>query len=204
MEFLDDAEYSAPDIDAPPTDQELADRVYAGDQYAFADLWQRHEKAVALLARHKGSETQDVPDRTQEAALSLWLSLTRDQKNLPGNAVRNLASRIVANKTVDYWRYRSYRPEELVNDYAGLDKPAQDPTPEEIATEAVDRPAEVLLALAGPKYGPVVRLVKIDGLKVSEAAKELNIPEGTVKSHTKYGLGQMRQAFAEDQNRQAS
>ncbi|WP_460602974.1 RNA polymerase sigma factor [Jatrophihabitans fulvus] len=84
----------------------LLDRVRAGDQAAFAELYRDVQPRLRRYATVLiGADAEDV---TSEA----WLQIARDVRGFAGDldAFRGWAAKIVRNRALDLARYRSRRP----------------------------------------------------------------------------------------------
>lgn len=151
------------------------------------------EHAAALWAycvRLTGNDRARAEDVVQETLLRAWRhSSVLDESQ---GSVRGWLFTVARNIVIDEWRSRRAHTE-----YAVAEVP-------EVA-DSGDRTDQLLLswvvAEALTKLSADHRAVLVEcyyrGLPVAEAARRLDIPEGTVKSRTHYALRALRLALEE-------
>jgi len=186
----------------PLTDAELAERIRCGDLQtsndAFTELWQRHEGLVANIARRNGAN-QDTEDILQETALKLWSDLKKNKRDFSKeNNARNFAGRIAANKTVDSWRYKSRRPEDLIDEYhdGHITTPLQSSPEEVVVSETV---VNDLLGQVRPERRGALRALYLDGYSADEYAEQTDMPRGTVLSRAHRGRKELHAILENEQ-----
>jgi RNA polymerase sigma-70 factor, ECF subfamily len=96
------------------------------------------------------------------------------------------------NLSIDAWRRRSSRAQEVITDTL----------PETMAVDEADRAVETwLIAEALDRLTPAHRQVLVEcfyrGRSVADAAAHLGVPPGTIKSRTYYALRALRLVLAE-------
>ena len=191
-------------------DAALVARIVAGDEAAFAAVYDRHVDVVF------GSVVRFLRDRdaaeeiVQDAYLALWRNADR---YLPSaGTLLGWLLRIARNKAIDRLRISARRPQ-LVDTSAGSDDgtdgleralasgrlvgsgDAQAGPEQVVAREwarAVVRTA--LSAMTGPER-EALELAYDEGLSQSEIAERLGWPLGTVKTRTRRGLATLRTAL---------
>lgn len=159
----------------------------AQDQVAV--MQQLHDEHAAALwgycVRLTGRDRARAEDVVQETLLRAWRhSSVLDQSH---GSVRAWLFTVARNIVIDEWRSRRNRTEVVVADL-----------PE--GRETVDRTEQLLeswlVADAVARLSPEHRAVLLEcfyrGRSVAEAARNLGIPEGTVKSRTHYALRALR------------
>jgi RNA polymerase sigma-70 factor (ECF subfamily) len=159
-----------------------------------AVMRQLHDEHAAALwsycLRLTGQDRTRAEDVVQETLLRAWRHLP--ELDSAEGRVRAWLFTVARNIVVDEWRsQRGHR--EL----------AMAEVPE--VTELGDRTDQMLLswvvAEAIAKLSPEHRAVLLEcyyrGAPVADAARRLNVPEGTVKSRTHYALRALRLALAE-------
>lgn len=140
--------------------------------------------------RLTGQDRAHAEDVAQETLLRAWRHRTVLES--PPRAVRAWLFTVARNLVIDEWRSRRRNSELTVAE-----------VPE--AGEAADRTDQLLLswvvAEAVTKLSPDHRAVLLEcyyrGRPVSEAARLLGVPEGTVKSRTHYALRALRLTLEE-------
>ncbi|WP_309650740.1 sigma-70 family RNA polymerase sigma factor [Nocardioides sp.] len=157
-------------------------------------MLQLHEEHAAALWRHclrlTGNDLTRAEDVAQETLLRAWRH--SDVLDEERGSVRSWLFTVARNIVIDEWRTPRARSETVMAE-----------VPERAEPE--DRSDQLLLswmvAEAMTRLSSDHRAVLIEcyyrGDPVSEAARRLNIPEGTVKSRTHYALRALRLALEE-------
>lgn len=164
----------------PRNQVELMQRLH--DEHATA-LW-------GYCVRLTGNDRARAEDVVQETLLRAWRHSSVLEESQ--GSVRAWLFTVARNIVIDEWRSRRAHSEYAVAD-----------VPEVI--DSVDRTDQLLLswvvAEAVSKLSSEHRGVLVEcyyrGLSVAEAARRLDIPEGTVKSRTHYALRALRLALEE-------
>ncbi len=110
----------------------------------------------------------------------------------PSTAVRAWLFTVARNIVIDEWRSRRHRSELPVAEVPERDDP-DDRTDRLLQSWVV---AEALTKLS-PEHRAVLLECYYRGLSVADAARRLDVPEGTVKSRTHYALRALRLALEE-------
>ena len=179
---------------------DLARRLRAGDHDALAEAFARYGRLVHTIAVRSSGNHHDAQDITQQVFVSAWRSrhtLAPDDRSLAGWLVTITKRRCAdaaaqANRTV---RRELTDPQTLPEtapatggDAAGSD------TPDQVVQRLVL--ADALAELGEPR-GSVLRLALLDDLTHQQVADRLALPLGTVKSHIRRGLLQLRDRLKE-------
>jgi len=163
-----------------------------GDEAAL--MQQLHDEHAAALwgycLRLTGHDRARAEDVVQETLLRAW----RHQEILdnPQPAVRGWLFTVARNIVIDEWRSRRVRSETSmaeVPEGAGEDDSTDQLLLSWVVAEAITRLSE--------EHRAVLLECYYRGRPVSEAAKRLGVPEGTVKSRTHYALRALRLALEE-------
>lgn len=184
-------------IDDP--DRDLVARWQKGDDAAFEELINRHERRVfRLLYRMMGSK-EDAEDLTQETFLSLHRYGHRFRAEARFSTfVYRVAANAALNRRRSLGRGRA-RVEKLKHrQAAGDDLPSSPRNPED-STLGVELSGHVreALELLSPSLRMPVILYDIEGLAYGEVAKVLGIAEGTVKSRIHRARRALREQLKE-------
>jgi RNA polymerase sigma-70 factor (ECF subfamily) len=169
-------------IDDP--DSELVRRWQLGDERAFEQLVQRHEKRVFRLLMRMMGNREEAEDVAQETFLSLYRHGRRFRHEARFSTfVYRVASNAALNRRRSLGRRRKRFQKLAVRQEAGDDLPSSPRDPED-ATSGIELSAHVRNALAAlqPSLRMPVLLYDIEGLAYSEIATILGVAEGTVKS----------------------
>lgn len=151
-----------------PSDTQLAEACKQGDLRAFELLYELHGSRMKSLAFHLLGNREDAEDVVQEA----FLKVHRAAANFEGHSsLSTWIYRILLNCCYDSLRKR----QRLAEKPAHLEMGASSSVPLKIALERA-------LALIGERQRIVFLLFEVEGLKHSEIAAVLEVPEGTSRS----------------------
>ena len=172
---------------------ELALRLRDGSQDALAEAFDRWASLVHTLALRSLGSHHDAEDVTQQVFVSAWRSrhtLRPERGSVPGWLVGIARHRIA---DVHAQRARAARDADAVAAEAA--PLSHDPPPDErLAVRLLL--ADELQRLGDPR-GPIIRMAFVDELTHEEIARRLDMPLGTVKSHVRRGLIQLRNRMKE-------
>jgi len=163
-------------------DQRVVREVLAGSAEAFTELVERYQKLVASVAWRYGVGRQEIEDVVSEVFFKAYSNLSMYK---PEHPFATWLYRLAANHVVDHGRRR--RRDALQDE---LPEQLMDPKPgADLRSEERERATAVHTALqrVKPRYREVLFLVYIEGFKVDDAARELGLPTGTVKSRLMRG-----------------
>lgn len=139
-----------------------------------------------------GNDRSHAEDVTQETLLRAWRHRTILESS-PA-AVRSWLFTVARNIVIDDWRSRRARPESPVEEVPETRRSAEDDASDQLLLSWMV--AEALTHLSEDH-----RIVLLEcyyrGRSVSEVARRLGIPAGTVKSRTHYALRALRLALEE-------
>ena len=179
-----------------PSDQDLVQHVLEGDGRAFEALFERYGE---MIRRHLARIVRDdaaAQDLVQEVFLRVW---TRAEQWDARGSFKAWLYRIATNLALNHLRTVRRRREQPLETPAGWDEEGEESNihawmidasalgPDAIAELAERR--ELLRRLIGQlpdDKRQVIRLVHEMELSLRDAADELGIPEGTVKSRLYY------------------
>ena len=181
---------SEPHEDDP--DAALAARFVAGDESALRIMYDRWGGLVYRLGRKTLPSPSDAEDLTQATFIAAWrgrATFDPERGRLAGWLVG-----IAKRQLVD--RLRALQREERVVRVVQAVEPAAPahPGPERVLDRLVvaDR-----LARLSAEQRRVVQLAFFDDLTHTQIAGLTGLPLGTVKSHLRRGISQLRQAWEE-------
>lgn len=156
------------------------------DERALAELQRDHGQALLgfLLGLTYGDQ-QRAEDLVQETLVRAWLH--PEAFDSPYESMRPWLFTVARRLAIDARRSRLARPAEI-----GDGMLATTPDPAD-ATESAVAALDVREAVRGlsPEHRAVLVSLYFRGLTVSEAAADLGIPAGTVKSRSHYALRQL-------------
>jgi RNA polymerase sigma-70 factor (ECF subfamily) len=179
-----------------PSDQDLARRVLERDDRAFEALFERYGE---MIRRHLARIVRDdaaAQDLVQEVFLRVW---TRAEQWDARGPFKAWLYRIATNLALNHLRTVRRRREQPLEAPADWDEEGEESTmPAWVIDASAPRPdavvelverRELLRRLVGQlpdDKRQVIRLVHEMELSLRDAADELGIPEGTVKSRLHY------------------
>lgn len=161
-----------------------------GDADLLRTLFREHSRSVLAYAIRLTGDRFAAEDIVQETFLKVW----KNSALLPEvRSVRGWLLTIAHNIFVDRARARSARPPEVA------DLPPTLTSGSDHAQDVVDNLTvyEAMATLTAEHRAVLVQLHCL-GRTVSEAARELGIPEGTVKSRSHHALRAFRRRIGSD------
>lgn len=186
-----------PDLDAQPIpdlDAELAVEFSAGDDLALARVYQRYGALVHTVAVRALGNPDEAADVTQQVFIAAWQSRGRYRATAGGLAGWLIG--ITRHKIGDAWAVRN-RDRKIMTGAAAATLDPSDGSSS--SAQWVDRMvlADELARLAEPQRS-ILRLAFYDGLTHAEISDALRLPLGTVKSHIRRSLAQLRERLEVD------
>ena len=167
---------------AEATDANLLDRIARGDFPAFQLFHQRHVRRVAGYARQLSRDAALAEDIVQEVFLTVWTRATTFRPER--GAAAGWLYTLTRNRLIDHWRKAESSSETRSLDDVHL------------SGENGDRELALAVrqALAILDTGPrrAIEMAYYGGLSYQEAARRLDLPEGTLKSRIRAGLRALR------------
>lgn len=155
------------------------------DEALVRSLFADHGRAMLAYARQLTSDHAAAEDIVQEALVRAWRhSASLDEGK---GSVRGWLLTVVRNIAYDRSRARKSRPFEV----------AENAFDAAVAADHADRVLDSIIVVdaldrLSVEHRQVLERVYLHGSTVSEAADELGIPPGTVKSRTYYAIRVLR------------
>ena len=150
------------------SDAELVEACKRGNMRAFERLYELHSSRMKSLAYHLLESRADAEDAVQEAFIKVHKALGSFEGN---SALSTWLYRILLNCCYDALRKRKRRAE----DPAPAQFPSESKAPLKIAIERA-------IGLLNERQRTVFLMFEVEGLKHSEIAGILEVPEGTSRS----------------------
>jgi len=168
---------------AQADDAALMERLARGDERALGELYRRHANAIRALGRRLMSD-EASEDLVHDVFLEAWRNAAAYDRQR--GSVRVWLMVRARSRALD--RLRSARPASAAWSLAELTaESADDP-----ARQADQRRVPKLLSVTSEAELEVLLLAYWEGLSMSEIARELSIPTGTVKSRIRTALAKVR------------
>lgn len=184
---------------APMDSLPLLIRIARQDLSAVGPCLAAHSRLVWALAIRMTPTRADAEDAVQEIFAEVWRNAGRfdpargsEQAFIATIARRRLIDRLRAGR-----REREQRSFEVA-----VDKLPTLQSDLETCVEA-RRASEVLAQLPAERR-QVLRLSLVEGMSHAQIAEALSMPLGTVKSHARRGLDQVRKALRDDKDKNGS
>lgn len=181
-----------PRNDARPelSDAELLRAHVEGDPTAFGELFLRHRDRLWAVALRTMRNREDAADALKDAMVSAF----RRASSFRGeSAVTSWLHRIVVNACLDQIRRSKVRRAEALPDNLDHDPKMvtdEDPAADLVAADLAGAVEEALGRINADQRAALV-LVDMEGLSVEEAAAQLGVPKGTIKSRCARGRARL-------------
>jgi RNA polymerase sigma-70 factor (ECF subfamily) len=165
---------------------EVLERVRAGNETAFAELWRRHQPMVLRYL------TVLVGDAAEDVASETWIAVVRALDRFTGDEhnFRTWIITIARNRAMDWGRSRQRTPlvlqEQDELDLAGT--PAPDPATLVVDSMAAVEAVDLIARHLPPLQAEAVILRSVLGLEVPEVAAIMKKRSGAVRVLTHRGL----------------
>ena len=169
--------------------QAILQRIASGDKTAVQDCLNAYGGLVWSLARRMSPNTDDAEDAVQEIFIDIWKNAERfDQAQ---SSETTFVAMIARRRLIDRLRYANRRIstdsiEDMVSEPAGGAEADL-----HISLEAKE--AARALETLRPEQQQVLQLSIIQGLSHQEISDTTGMPLGTVKTHARRGLLQVRE-----------
>lgn len=180
-------------------DQELLNRIAAGDKDALEAIYARYSSAVYSMARYMLRSEAVAEEATQDVFLNIWLKASSysPARGQPKTWLMSVAH----HKIIDI--IRSRRRSAAISDPKEYETLDLLPSGQIGTDEAVERNLEaerVRLALdkLPAAQREVIMLAYFGGLSQSEIAARLEQPLGTVKTRARLALQKLREELRQD------
>src|SRR3954465_1256777 len=158
------------------SNQDLLTLHVDGDPHAFGEVVRRHRDRLWAVALRTLGDREEAADALQDALLSAYRAAERFRGD---SAVTTWLHRIVVNACLDRLRRRQARPTVPLPEVDRTAAPSVDrDTALVVRAALVELPIEQRAALV---------LVDLQGYSVADAAKVLEVAEGTIKSRCARG-----------------
>ncbi len=178
-----------PSVAMPPADDELLLRVAGAERDALRVLYERFARRVYASVFKHTTDPDVTADIVQDVFVAVWVGAKgfRPERG----SVEQWLFAITRNKLHDHWR-RLGRLGEALGEAVDHAPPAPPGVSAELDRR---RLAQRALGTLTPEQRQLVELVYLKDLRFQEAARELGIPLGTVKSRVHAALLAMRAAI---------
>ena len=173
------------------SDDLLVEKVLSGDQKAFGDLVERHQRWVTVVALRATGNLATADDLAQDTFLRAFRALTGWRREA---SFRTWIGRILQNRIRDWARSEKVdaEPVEAAKEIAVHPVQERQLLDEEML-QALRRAYDEIPA---GRQREVVRMRYIDGKSLEQIATALGLRVGTVKAHLFRGTTRLREMLA--------
>lgn len=183
----------SPEERSRQADAELLERVAAGDEAAFSQLYDRFSPGLYSMVMKMTNDEAEAKDVLQDAFSHIWRrAATYDGRR---SAAFTWAVMITRNKCIDRMRVRQ-RFSRIV-EKATLEQDGQPLVDEAASEEAEMRDRRVrlrtVLAKVSPDQQQAIELAFFNDFTHEQIAERLGAPLGTVKARIRRGLQKLRE-----------
>ena len=188
LEYRDSLPSSNTDLNHQKTDEEIFELFQKGNVDALGVIYDRYGLLVYRLIYRMVNNSQEAEDLTQEIFISLQ---KKPNYNPQRSSFYTYLMMITRSRTIDRLRSKRYHSSFLLkkDKIKDLIDRQNHVNPLEMAT-IDERANQVRNALNNLSFNQrrVLELSYYEGLSQSEIAERLNLPLGTVKTHSRRGL----------------
>ena len=177
-------------VTRPPADFDLLRQVAAGDEAAFAELYDLYGPPVYNYLLRLVNEPPIAEEILQDVFLAMWRGAHAFRAEAK---VKTWLLRIAHHQAVSWLR----RKRAVLWPDDELEWEAVESIEEDLARSwQIDQLRGALVRLS-PKHRAVIELTFVHGLSYTEIAQVMNCPIGTVKSRMSYALRHMNELLTQ-------
>lgn len=177
--------------------ESLLKRISIGDKTAVQECLKKYGGLVWSLAKRMSASHEDAEDAVQEIFLDVWKNAARFDETQAGEAT--FISMIARRRLIDRLRYSNRRLSPI-----SLEDEISEPSvrsDEVLLTSIEARQAAKALEQIRPEQRKVLELSIVQGMSHQEISDATGIPLGTVKTHARRGLMQIRELLGLETSR---
>jgi RNA polymerase sigma-70 factor (ECF subfamily) len=167
----------------------LLKRISTGDKTAVQECLKKYGGLVWSLAKRMSASHEDAEDAVQEIFLDVWKNAARFDETQAGEAT--FISMIARRRLIDRLRYSNRRLSPI-----SLEDEISEPSVRSDQTLLISieaRQAAKAIQQIRPEQRQVLELSIVQGMSHQEISDATGIPLGTVKTHARRGLMQVRE-----------
>lgn len=163
----------------------------SADAELMTALYTEHYDALLGFVYRYVRDRHRAEDVVQETLLRAWRNI--DRIDLARGTVRSYLLTVARNVLTNAWRDEQRRPR-LVSDDTAI---AAAPSDDDVESMVEEWLVAAALDRLSTEHRAVVVALYYQGRSVAEAAQQLGVPPGTVKSRAYYAVRALRSAFEE-------
>lgn len=170
---------------AQVTDEQLVRAVLAGDEQAYAEIFERYKRLVTGVVGRFFRNRSEIEECVQQSFAKAYFSL-KHFRGESGNSFPAWLTRIAVNICYDEFRRRGRKPESLfteIDDGTGFLESVSDGKTATAETQLVSAQlAEKILSSLDPRDRIAMTLVYSEDYSLNDAAEIIGISTGNLKS----------------------
>ena len=171
-----------------------------GDEQAFEDLYDRYKGLVYGLVLSMVGDRPSAEDVMLDVFSQVWKHAVDFQPHMA--SVKTWVTRIAHHRAIDELRRRRSRPDQDIPQWPSV-QPSELADPDELESrlEIHDLQTRVRAAIAGlpADQKEALALAYFKGYSHRRIAETLNRPLGSVKTHIRKAMQQLRETFSREQ-----
>jgi RNA polymerase sigma-70 factor (ECF subfamily) len=182
-----------PDATDPLSDQELLQKIIAGDEEAFQQLYHRYQPMIYNYILRLIHQKNAAEELLQDTFLATWQGARKFRGQ---SSVKTWIFRIAHYKAVS-WLRKHQKANQTTEFSPDLLIASPEPSPEKNLIDKAEI-GRVLMALdtLSASHRAVVELTFVHGFAYQQIAEIMGCPVGTVKSRMSYALKYMNTELA--------
>jgi RNA polymerase sigma-70 factor (ECF subfamily) len=169
--------------------EDILYRIAREDKTAVQDCLNKYGGLVWSLARRMSASTEDAEDAVQEIFVDIWKNAERFDAAQASETT--FIAMIARRRLIDRLRYAKRRI--AADSLEDIVSEPQNRADEELQTSVEAKDAARALQQLRPEQRQVLQLSIVQGLSHQEISDATGIPLGTVKTHARRGLLQVRE-----------
>ena len=171
----------------------ILQRIASGDRDAVQDCLNQYSGLVWSLARRMLQNKEDAEDAVQEIFIEIWKNAERFDSAQASETT--FIAMIARRRLIDRLRKSTRQPR--IDSFEDMLVEPANKANELLETSVEAKQASGLMSHLKPDQRKILHLSIVEGYSHSEIAESLRMPLGTVKTHARRGLIQVREKLAE-------
>ncbi|HXB13641.1 MAG TPA: sigma-70 family RNA polymerase sigma factor [Bacteroidia bacterium] len=172
-------------------EQELVASLKSGDQKAMAILYDNYSAALLGVIYRIVDDKEAAEDILQEVFVKIWKSIA-SYDNTKGKLFTWLIN-IARNAAIDSTRVKNYNIKKQIQ---SIDNSVRSVNRQYNVTTQIDHIGlKAIVEKLRPEYRVLVDKLYFEGYTQEEAAEELDIPLGTIKTRIRAAINQLREVM---------
>lgn len=173
------------------SEEELVALLQSVDQSGLSFLYDNYSSALFGVIMRITESQENAEDVLQEVFVKIWKNVSSYDKS-KGKLYTWLLN-IARNTAIDSLRVKDYKAKSKIQ---SIDNSVRSINRQyNVATQVDHIGLKTLIGKMKPEYKLLIDKIYFEGYTQEAAAKELNLPLGTVKTRSRAAIGQLREFF---------